>query len=440
MKILFGSITLFILVGSTMALAGPHDPSIAELQSAPQTIATPYNVSIQFPRDYTPRYRGQESELFSLDSALRAFFEDETATIESLEYSSISLILQDKWWPTLSEDKNKMFRMRKYFCKNWETKKKSKNIQNKYCHNLYKTYVSKGINLHDTIEKLLTKKSKYSQREANLLTQNILKKKFSYESNRVKRNRLLDYNSHSYQDFPADVLFSTVFQQNAMIYGDTVIVIAPNDNRSLDLSYYNGINNMKWGFAADAGEYITPGYIKAKEISGIHLRQRGEYPDKIRNQVRINTYEVQKHFPIKYAFYKISHQGKVYVLVFDGKRGSRDTYCIKRSSNHFNHCRWADPMHNNGIEMLLAGNQPLGKVQSYVPNLIGVLSLHQVGTISQRPDKLISRFKYYSDESLDQSMKNSAGIGEQSPLQTINAFKMKINKKNHKLKFFKANQ
>jgi hypothetical protein len=439
MKFILISIILLALFGPVTSSA-KSEPSISELQSISQSITTPYGVNIQFPRDYALRYRGQESELFSLDSALRAFFGDRTATIESLEYSSISLILQNKWWPKAGEDKNKMYRMRKYFCKNWDAKDKSKNIDNHYCHNLYKTNISKSTNLDDVIKKYMINSKTYSKEQANLITQNILKKKFSYESNNVKRKRLLDYNSDSYQDFPADVLFSTVFQQNAMIYGDSVIVIAPDDNRSLDLSYYNGINNARWGFAADAGEYITPGYIKASEITGIHLRQRGDYPDKIRNQVRINTYESQKNFPIKYAFYKTSYKHKTYILIFDGKRGARNTYCVTRSSNTFNHCRWAEPMHNNGVELLLAGNQPLGKVQKYVPNLIGVLALDEIGKPSQRPDGLINQFDYLSNESLDSSMKNAAGIGEQSPMTTIQAFQMHNNNKSFKINFFKANE
>lgn len=440
MKNLFCKLIASTLIFSGEVFADLAAPSISQLQNSSQVLTTPYNVNIHFPRDYVYRYRGQESELFTLDSALRAFFEDEAYTIESLEYSSISLLLQNRWWPSANEDQNKMNRMRKYFCKNWEVKDKSKNIQNKYCHNLHKTYIAKNKSLQFVIAELLAKKKSYSQMQASLLAQAILKKKFNYESNKTKRNRLLDYNSSHYQDFPSDVLFSTIFQQNAMIYGDTVIVISPKDNRSLDLSYYNGVNNSKWGFSADAGEYITPGYIKASEISGIHLRQRGEYPDKVRNQVRIRTYKAQKDFPIKYAFYKVTHQGRVYILVFDGKRGSRNTYCISRSSNKFNHCRWATPMHNNGLEMLLAGNQPLGVVQSYIPNLIGVLSLKQVGTQPTRPDSLINQFKYFSEVSLDQSLKNSNGIGEQSPLRTIQNFQMRKNNKTYELHFFKANE
>ena len=423
-----------LLVFSSMATVAA--PSLQSVQLYKQSIDTPYG-NITFPRDYELRYRGQEAELFPLEKALRAFYGDKTATVESLDFSSISLILQKKWWIGDTPEDKKMWRMRKYFCKNWKADNRDvNNIKNKYCHYLKVHKVSRFQTLEEEINDYLDKKSKYSEQEANLITQKIMNKKFSYESDRDKKERLVDYNSGRYQDFPSDVLFSTIFQQNAMIYGDTILVLNRNDNRSLDLSYFNGATNGRWGKAADAGEYITPGYIQSSEINGIYLRKRMEYPDKLRNQVRLGTYKIQKDTPIEFAFFKYVDKGETYVLVFDGKRGSSNAYCMTRKNYVFKHCSWAEPMFTDGLDLKLIGNQPLGKVHNYVPNLIAVLTLNEVGKISDRPDHIINKFKYYSSESLDVSLKNSLGIGEDSPLKTIQNFKMQKNGKDHKINIF----
>lgn len=430
-------ILLFIFSSLSYEVLSYSSPSIGQLQVPPRSIVGVDGSVISFPRNNTIRYRGQEAELFTLSDALKAFFGDNNSVVESLDFSAISLMLQKKWWKTPDEDSMKMNRMRKFYCKNWKYRDDSKSLNKKDCYNLENTYIKNSVSLKDTVNSYLKKKPKYSIKESKSIAKRILNQKFGHESDERKKNRLLDYNSRYYQDFPSDVLFSSVFQQNAMIYGDSIIVIKEDVNRSLDLGYYNGIINSKWSKFSDAGEFITPGYIDNDEVIGLHIRKRAEYPDKVRNRVRIDEYRVQKHEPIEYAFYKVEYKSKTYVYVFDGYRGRKTNHCLTVTNGNFNHCKWAIPSSQHGDRMVLSTDQALSKKLSYVPNLIGILALKKVNETSSVPKKLFKKFQYFSKKTLDMNLKNSIGVGAESPQKTIKDFRMNINGEIYNLEFHK---
>ena len=424
-----------LLLLSSIVIA---DPSLTNIQH-PKQVLTIGTEAIEYPRDYNIRYRGVEAELMGLDKVIKALFGDDSIYLESLEFSAISYALQGKWWYRADEDREKMSKMRTFYCKNYKDEN-DYDEKSKYCYNFNKGKTGKDTTIQSEIDSYLATKEKYTEAQANKIAVNIMTKKFQYEGREKIEARVVDYRSGRYQDFPVDVLFSTIYQQNAMIYGDTVVVLKPFDKRSIDLSYYNGLKNDSWGYKADAGEYITPGYIKADEILGVHLRLRGEYPDKIRNRVGIKDYKVQKHFPITYAFYKYNFKGENYILIFDGKRGSRDTYCMAMYGGDFAHCAWEEPLHLRGEELILGGYQGIGERIKYVPNLIGIIASGTNESSIKRPDELMNKFSYKSSESLDKDLINTSGVGEKSPLKTINSLDLRLNGKKTAIKFFLATE
>ncbi len=417
------NLALILTVFSNFCYA---EADLSELQISSQSIG-----GVQFPRDMEYRFRGQEAELFGLNEALSAFYGDSTTFIETLEFSVISLILQDKFWYSPYED-DKIAIMRTSFCKNWADKSQTYNPRSKKCHQLETKKISSSETLGDAIERIKKSQPIFSFEQAQLIAKSLLDEQFAYESNQSKTQRLINYTSGRYEDFPSDVVFSTVYPQNAAIYGDSILVL--NDQRSIDLSYYNGILNNQWGIWGDAGEFVTPGYIAADELAGIHLRKRYDYPDKLRNRVGIDQYGVQKHAPIEYAFYKTSFGGKTYVLAFDGKVKRRNSNCLKPDQNGtIVHCRWTRGTHNFNGQNVLIGNQKLAPNKNLVATLIGVLVLHPVDEEPEEISGLLDQFQFFSRRGLDQSLKNSQGIGEESPLSTISKFRKTINGTKYKL-------
>ncbi|MBC74810.1 MAG: hypothetical protein CME64_02225 [Halobacteriovoraceae bacterium] len=81
--------------------------------------------------------------------------------------------------------------------------------------------------------------------------------------------------SPSYLDWNPWLVFSSISPAICYIYGKEVLVsFKEKKKRSLDLTYYNYVLNRQWkgGYGsaahADTGEFIAPGHIEAKDLTG----------------------------------------------------------------------------------------------------------------------------------------------------------------------------
>jgi|GEM_PF-3419400 hypothetical protein len=134
----------------------------------------------------------------------------------------------------------------------------------------------------------------------------------------------VNYRSGSYSDWPNDIIFSTLLSPVAGTYGDRMLVIKEQKPRSLDLNFWNYVNNGLWyDHTRDIGEFIAFGYLPAGDVQGYQVRAGGNKG---------------WHY-VQLAVYK-NPAGKG-LLVFAGERqdGSTST-CIdqNRSNKVFYHC------------------------------------------------------------------------------------------------------
>ena len=388
----------------------------------------------QFNRSFQDKFRGQEAELFSLELALKTFLGDSNQYIESLEFTVLKLLLQNKFWYTPLEDK-KISILRESFCRNWDNSYEPYNLKSKTCFQLDHKYTGKNETLRSRVEDILNTHGTLSQPNAVKEAKNILDDQFLYESHENKLARLINYRSGRYEDFPSDVIFSTIYPQNAAIYGDTILIF--KDQRSVDLSYFNGEINGAWGIRGDAGELITPGYIKPNELKAIILRKRGEFPDKLRRRVGINTYASQQMAPVEYVFVKKQIQQKNYVFIYDGRILGKKSYCVRfNQEGTLVHCKWTSPNYMHNGRYVLIGHQEVGPNTNYHVNLIGALTLDDGTEVNSQT--IFKDILYFSKRKLNEKLQNSQGVGEPRISETIKNIEIIKENKSYKLKFIRG--
>lgn len=91
----------------------------------------------------------------------------------------------------------------------------------------------------------------------------------------TKNSTMLNYSSSSYLDWNPFAIFSSIAPAVCHFYGYPVLVSFKEKKvRSIDLNYYNYIENSYWnggygsGVQADVGEFFTPSHVEASELEG----------------------------------------------------------------------------------------------------------------------------------------------------------------------------
>ena len=325
-------LTKWLVISLTFFIcAHADDFSFKDVQFAKEKIKGPYGV-IYAPRNYLPRYRGQEAALYSAKEAILSMLEIKPKVVGSLAYTAVKLALLNE----LDNHNDAVTRMIRYrFCKNWGNEGVKYNPNSSDCYFLDNTYIGNDYTLRDGIENL---KKDITVNESNVskITFELLDKALKNKGKSQIISEYANYQSKNYNDFPSDMVFTSVYPQIARVYGDTIIVT--KDLRSLDLSFFNGKLNNYWPIWGDAGEFITPIGIKPNDIIGIHLHKRGDYSNRLKNYVSIADYSVQKNFAIEYALYKLNNS----VFIFDGS----GKFCIRLSrQNEVVFCNETTPLH-----------------------------------------------------------------------------------------------
>lgn len=106
----------------------------------------------------------------------------------------------------------------------------------------------------------------------------LIAKFINYDENKRRSN----FETH--EDY-SGCIYSTIFQPVAAGYGDRVSVIEEKNIMSLDLNFFNFINNWKWladqdlqpfeqsTLIGDAGRFLTASYIPSKDLVAYQIRQ-----------------------------------------------------------------------------------------------------------------------------------------------------------------------
>ena len=346
--------------------------------------------NISFPRNGQVSYRGVEPKLYSFTDAISAIFGDKTKNVESMLMSAIKYELMGEI--NQPEHSYILYKTRG----DWWRKNKA------------------GKKLEDIIDETISSRGNLSETEAILLSKKLLDESFFHQkaldnqgtSFRTIPNRILDYKSVNYSDFPRDVVFTSYYQRTATIYGAGIIVLQENKNnlRSIDLTFWNFLKNAYWKGGADAGEILFPGYIESNEVIGYELHTRGNYPDKTLGGVRISQYGVQKEEPISIAMYKHVYNNEVFILVFDGidKDGNK-RQCIRKGLDH----KYYFCLRNEIVESF---NPPPALTWSEA-NLMGVIRLCPLNQSCKRPDQVFNQFDYFSSRPLPVLDQYGNGLG-----------------------------
>lgn len=289
-----------------------------------------------FPRNGLTLYRGTGDPQFSTAKAIKALLGDKNAYLESFFFTTIKMALQKKTFNgpvTLS------------------------------------SYLNKQIDL-------LIKKNKdqaLSETQAVQETKALVDESFRYWNSVNKVVPVyIDYQSSQWQDWPLEVVFSTIVSPAAATYGDKLVVINESTPRSLDLNYWNYIHNGLWYVhTRDADEFIAPGYLPPNDITGYQVR---------------TGKDKGWHF-IKYALYKMKINGKPYILIFSGqKKNQQASTCMSYSSylQKYVHCDY------KAFDIALTPPQ----LTNEVVQLVGLLSLCPQKGSCQKVDQLKQHLKY----------------------------------------------
>lgn len=205
-----------------------------------------------YPRNSRLLYRGMTEGQFGPKKAIRAMLGDKSAHIESLYFTTIKKRLEGERF-------------------------------------------SLSVRLDRETEKAIQRARKDGDLmplEASAIAQKISDQRFSELADRgLLDDYYFDYRSGSFIDWPNDVVYSSLIQPAAGTYGYQMAVIKETSPRSLDMNFFNYVENGLWHvYTRDVGEFVSSGYIASEDIIGYQLRD----PNGHKGWHRIETFLVKR--------------------------------------------------------------------------------------------------------------------------------------------------
>ncbi len=362
---------------------------------------------VEFPRTFTALYRGCEPKLFTLKKALQSMFGGANNYVESLLFSGIKYKLMGIY----ELDSSAWVRGRTV--------------------NEWWREVLPGVLLIDFINDLIKENGVYfSEKVAIDITKLLMENSYFTQLETIGKSEILDrvanYQSAKYNDFPRDVVFGSAYPRVSARYGAAVLVYQNRKEvpRILDLTFWNKVYNGVWAGGGDAGEYIAPSYIAPEELIGYEIHKRGDYPDKTIGRVSFPEYSVQVNEYLDVLFHKFVKNGETYVAVVDGtKRDGSKGFCIRydESSKLFKHCESIKSP---------SSKDPKSKFTE-TAGIIGVIKLCPLSGKCDLSKDVLDSFPLHSNEELPVYKKD--GLNHGNILNQISS--VKVN--NKKIKLFR---
>ncbi len=149
-------------------------------------------------------------------------------------------------------------------------------------------------------------------------------------ASRDSRQFKVDYRYGNYNEWPSDVVFTTVYPQIANPYGGNILLYRDLSGRGADLNYYNKVVNRQWGriydyAGVDNGEFVFSHFMLPEEMIGFQIM------DKDWNGDLYTTVDEVRFKRINVGFYKLYTQSGVpYVVMVDGE--NKET-CVRQKNN-----------------------------------------------------------------------------------------------------------
>lgn len=210
---------------------------------------------------------------------------------------------------------------------------------------------------------------------------------FNMKANKQIEPRFLNAGSGSFDEWPLEIVYGTVYQSVAAIYGGQTLIY--KNSRALDRHYWEYKNTGKAfesSVAWDSGEFVTAGYIPPSDIEGFWVR---EHDTSYNDTAHGNTDPARDAYTngVKWAFQKITKDDATYVLVLDAK-GAR---CIENGGDdHFYFCK-----RNFGkiTPQMKSGIHPFPTVEKEKEiALAGIIAVCKPKVKCKRPDELFDAY------------------------------------------------
>lgn len=165
---------------------------------------------------------------------------------------------------------------------------------------------------------------------------------------------------HGFGNNAVDFVISSYYDSIAGIYGPKILVFKEPKNRSVDLCYWNYVQNGiycdNW---VDSGEVDTLGYVESEDFLGYQARRT--------DRLRVGWGAALTPNPIEVAYYRIDYKGQRAVLVLDGEGRP----CItKGSDDHYYYCEMETTVGATGT----VGKTPDMRITKYRVPLMGVIA------------------------------------------------------------------
>ena len=177
-------------------------------------------------------YRGMTAGQFNPDKAIRAMLGDQTANIESFLFTTVK-----------SELLGKSF--------------------------------SRSVAIPYELRRLMLGMSASNERDAVTKTIALFNDYLNSMSDSEIINQYIFYRSGHFNDWPNDMVYSSLIQPAAGTYGYYIAMIKEEQLRSIDMNDYNQYHdNISYVYTRDVGEFGSFGYIKSEDIQGYQIRNK----------------------------------------------------------------------------------------------------------------------------------------------------------------------
>lgn len=320
------------LLGSVILAGSVQAQNFAELSPSSQILK-----GIQYPRKNIYLYRGTSDGQLSFAKAASAMLGDKTANVESLFFSTIkNKLMQQNFALAVA--------LNSYL---------NQEIQNKINANGGPLDLLKATN---AAKDLVDKTYSYYKQQGSLVP------------------NYINYRSSSYIDWPNDVVFTTAISPLAGTYGNRVIVFKEQLPRSLDLNFWNYVNNGVWyDHTRDVSEFTAFGYMPSTDILGFQIR----------------TGSNKNWHSISYAIYKPRDASTETLLVFTGmKANGQLSTCLdfdaKNSSLY--HCEFDE-------SSIILTAPPLSSEKAKLAGIISLCTNDQTSSCSQPSSAEIAKYQ-----------------------------------------------
>ena len=227
----------------------------------------------------------------------------------------------------------------------------------------------------------------YSYADSALLAADLMEKSFLRfeEAGQIPSGffRYRDPLFTALNEYGTSMIYGALHPKVSEVYGSKVLIYRDPLKRGNDINYWNYVQQNLWAqHTLDTAEYLMPGYIRSEEVQGLYQTDRER-----------DWSDVTSTRNIIWAYHRLEHEGKTFVMVVDTKR---TPHCVMSGKDGLLYpCE--DPFHfpgNVSAVIDIRGNRTSEAVykKPFVADgakplpVIAVIEACMLGQICKKPD------------------------------------------------------